>query len=104
MKDKIIIDGEEFVKANSLAETDGYMLDNFHIILHRKNIEIKGKKCFFCGEDFVGRIKDLTKHHAIPKRFKIPYNVFIPLCEPCHIRLDRNLNKKKKSTQNPPIK
>ena len=89
MQDKINLNGEEYRKKNSLGETEGYMLDNFHIILHRKEIEIKGKKCFMCGKDFIGKLKELDKHHAIPKAMKSIYNVHIPFCKKCHLKFNR---------------
>lgn len=94
-KDRMTINGEEYVKASSLAETDGYMLDNFHIILHRKNIEVKGKKCFLCGKDFIGKIKELEGHHALPRKLQSKYNIFIPLCQPCHKRFNIFISEKK---------
>ena len=40
-------------------------------------------KCWICNEE-----KVLTKHHAIPKKFKSRKNVIIPLCNECHRKLN----------------
>jgi len=94
--DTIVLDGEEYIKVNSMAELEGLMLDNFHIIIHRKDIEIEGRKCFLCGEDFIGRVKELDKHHAIPRKLKSKYNVHIPFCKPCHLKFNRFVNREEK--------
>ena len=88
--DMITINGIEYVKKDSLSFLDGLSLDNIHLIVHRKEVEIRGKICFYCGTTFKGNeVKDnLTKHHAIPKRMKSKYNVFIPLCRGCHKKVN----------------
>jgi len=88
-REVINFNGDDFVRINSMAELEGLMLDNFHIIIHRKDIEIQGRKCFLCGEDFKGKVKELTKHHAIPKELESKYNVHIPLCGPCHTKFHK---------------
>ncbi len=94
--DLITINGIEYVKKDSLGVLDGLSLDNIHIIIHRKNVEIKGKVCFYCGNEFVGKNnKKLTKHHGIDKRLKSKYNVFVPICEDCHQKINKNIKRKK---------
>lgn len=94
--DLITINGIEYVRKDSLGVLEGLNLDNIHIIIHRKNIEIKGKICFYCGNILdKEEIKKLTKHHSIPKRLNSAYNVFIPLCKDCHQKINRNIKREK---------
>jgi len=86
-KDKLIIDGEEYYKKDFLGSLEGVFLDDFHIVLHRKEVEIKGKKCFMCGEEL--EISKLEKHHAIPKKLKSVFNVHIPFCKKCHTKFNQ---------------
>lgn len=88
--DTITINGMEYVKKSSLGVLEGLNLDNIHIIIHRKNVEIKGKTCFVCAKIFEGEEnKLLTKHHGIDKKFKSKYNVFIPICSECHKKIHK---------------
>ena len=86
-KDKMIIDGEVYYKKDFAGKLEGVFLDDFHILLHRKEVEIKGKKCFLCGEEF--EQKDLEKHHAIPKKLKSVFNVHIVFCKKCHKKFNK---------------
>ncbi len=95
--DVININGEEYVKRNSSGKTEFLFFDEVHFLIHRKDIEIKGRLCFHCGKTFSKEeIKDLQKHHGINRRLKSKYNVFIPVCKECH----KEINKKSKSTKN----
>ena len=94
--DVITINGEEYVKRNSSAKTEGLSFDDIHFTIHRKEIEIKGRLCFYCGERFKKEnLKDLDKHHGINKRLKSKYNVFIPVCKKCHLEINRKEKKLK---------
>lgn len=98
MSNSIILDGVKYFRESFLGKLEDVFLDDFHIILHRKEVEIKGRKCFMCGEVFTQ--KNLTKHHAIPKKLKSIYNVHIPLCVKCHKKfnnfIDADTNTKAK--------
>jgi len=92
--DVITINGMEYVKKDSLQVLDGLSLDNIHIIIHRKHIEIKGKICFYCAKVFNKQeMKKLTKHHAIPKRLNSKYNAFVPICDKCHQKINKNIKR-----------
>ncbi len=94
--DLITINGIEYVKKSSLGILDGLNLDNIHITIYRKNIEIMSKICFYCAKIFEGeKIKKLTKHHSIPKRLNSAYNVFIPVCSNCHLKINKSIKRKK---------
>lgn len=93
-KDIINIDGEEYYNKSFMATLERVFFDYFHIVLHRKNIEIKGKMCFMCGEEF--KPEELTKHHTIPKELSSVFNVYIPFCRKCHEDFNKYLNSKKK--------
>ena len=86
-KDIINIDGVEYYKKEFMGKLEGVFLDDFHILLHRKEVEIKGKKCFMCGKEY--EPKNLEKHHAIPKKLKSVFNVHIPFCRKCHIKFNK---------------
>lgn len=99
------VDGEKYVKMNAMAHLDGLMLDNFQIMIHRTMIKVYGRKCFFCGEDFKGRIKELTEHHSIPRTLKPKYNMTIPVCKYCHQKInDLYIRQQKKSESNNNVK
>ncbi len=94
--DIININGEEYVKRNSSAKTEMLFFDEVHFVIHRKDIEIKGRLCFYCGETFdKEEIKNLDRHHGINKRLKSKYNVFIPVCKKCHLEINRKEKKLK---------
>lgn len=95
MKDRIMIEGEEYIKKNSMGSLEEVFFDDLHIILHRKNIEVKGRICMCCGQEFSKEDikKFLTKQHVIPVRFKPKFNIFIPLCDDCHQKIDNGMKK-----------
>ena len=94
--DLITINGIDYVRKGSLKVLDGLSLDDIHILIHRTNVEIRGKVCFYCGELFGGeQNKKLTKHHGINKKLKSKYNVFIPICYNCHLKINKSIKRKK---------
>ena len=42
--------------------------------------------CWLCGKTDV----DITRHHAIPKKYNPRINIQIPLCWDCHDLLNKN--------------
>jgi len=40
-------------------------------------------KCWVCGTS-----ENITNHHAIPKRLKPIQNIFVPVCKPCHGKIN----------------
>lgn len=87
MANTIFVNGEKYYNEKFMASLEKIFFDYFHIVLHRKDIEIKGKLCFICGNPF--KQKDLTKHHAIPKKLKSLFNVHIPFCKECHLKFNK---------------
>lgn len=45
---------------------------------------IRDKECWICGKE-----ERLTDHHTLPKHWKPRNNIVVPICEPCHERLNK---------------
>ena len=80
------LNGELWVKRNSFTDEMEHLMNHIHIKIDGYAVHILGNVCFRCGKIFE---KQLTSHHALPKALKPKYNVFTPLCESCHVELNK---------------
>ena len=83
---EIEINGEQWIKRNSFTTELEHLVNHIHIKIDSYNVHLLGNVCFRCGVFFE---EQLTSHHSVPKAIKPKYNVFVPLCEPCHIKLNK---------------
>lgn len=81
----VMINGEEYVLRKSFATELEMLINHVHFEMTAYNLHIKGNICFRCGNIFE---KEITSHHALPKSLNPKYNVFVPLCEKCHVELN----------------
>lgn len=87
---KVMVNGEEYVLRKSFAREFEHLINHIHFVLSSFNIHVEGNICFRCGKIFE---KQITSHHALPNMLKAKYNMFVPLCDGCHLDLN-NLYKK----------
>ena len=80
------INGEKWVKRNSFTTEIEHLVNHIHIKIDGYVVHILGNVCFCCGLFFK---EQLTSHHSVPKAINPKYNVFVPLCEPCHVELNQ---------------
>jgi len=84
---RVLINGDEFIKKKGyILKVTEHLVNHIHFKIHGHNLEIKGNLCFMCGK--ISKKKEITIHHALPNQLKSAYNVFIPLCDFCHKRLN----------------
>ena len=83
---KVLINGDEFVKAKNFVKIRDHILNHINFDIHGHTIAIQGNMCFKCGRVYKKEeLKALTKHHAIPSCLDSKYNVLLPICrKPCH--------------------
>ena len=81
-----MINGEQWIKRNSFVTEMEHLVNHIHIKIDGYNVHLLGNVCFKCGKFFE---EQLTSHHSIPRAINPKYNVFVPLCEECHVELNR---------------
>ena len=94
---KVIINDDEYVLRKSFAQEFEHLINHVHFVITHANIHIKGNICFRCGKIFE---KEITSHHSLPNILKAKYNVFVPLCEGCHLDLNKLYKKSKDGDTN----
>ena len=80
------LNGESWVKRNSFVTELEHLVNHIHFKIDAYAVHIIGNICFRCGKMFT---EQLTSHHSLPKAVKPKYNIFAPLCDPCHVVLNR---------------
>src|SRR3990167_9044617 len=80
------LNGELWIKRKAFTTEIEHLVNHIHIKIDGYAVHILGNVCMCCGNFFE---KQLTSHHTLPKAINPKYNVFVPLCEPCHIGLNK---------------
>lgn len=88
----VMINGDLYVQRRSFCTELEHMLNQVHFHINGFNMFIEGRLCFRCGEIFD---KQISSHHTLPNILNPRYNVFVPLCEKCHLDLNELYKKQK---------
>ena len=80
------INGDMWIKRKSFTTEIEHLVNHVHFKVDGYSLHVMGNMCFKCGKVFDSQI---TSHHTLPKSIVPKYNVFIPLCEPCHTELNK---------------
>ncbi len=91
---EVIIDGDNFVKRKSFVTELEHIVNHIHFSINGTIISIEGNICFLCGKIFKGNEKlhkGKTQHHSIPDCLNPKYNVLVPICKECHIKINKKI-------------
>jgi len=92
----VVINGDEFVKRKHFVKPLEHIVNQVHFRITGHVINICGKICMYCGKVFKrDELNKITKHHCIPVALSPKYDVLIPVCKECHMKINRKIKIRK---------